>query len=126
MKRNQEIKYRGQKKQSQRLVKMFLILFPASVHIQKENTRFLCEAFFSTIGQPSMSITQCSMDHLINPAIQGQAPAYIADIPPEPDPTDTRKCLIILGHGPEVSPPILCYGINLRTIRIIICSLLAM
>lgn len=69
---------------------MFKILAPAA-HVHEENTRCgLC----STLQPPIVIHHPELLGPLNNTAIQALASAYIANIPPEPHPTDTRKYLI--------------------------------
>lgn len=71
---------------------MFKILAPAAAHVHEDSTRCgLC----STL-QPPIVIHHPELLRPLNiAAIQAQASVYIADIPQEPHPTDTRKFLII-------------------------------
>lgn len=84
--------HKNTKKQSHQQIKMFKILAPAAAHVHEDNTRCgLC----STL-QPPIVIHHPELLRPLNiTAIQAQASAYIADIPPEPHPIDTRKYLII-------------------------------
>lgn len=70
---------------------MFQILASASVQMPEENKR--CGPC-STL-QPPIVIHYPELHRpLNNAAIQAQASAYVADIPPAPHHTDTRKYLI--------------------------------
>lgn len=79
-----------------------------------EKTHSLLWGLYSTLGPTELVHQWVLHGPLNNPAIQGQAPARIVDIPPEPRPMDTRKYLITLGHWPEASPLLWCYGTNLK------------
>lgn len=84
--------HKNMKKQSHQQIKMFKILAPAAAHAQEDSTR--CGPC-STL-QPPIVIHHPEFLRPLNiAAIQAQASVYIADIPPEPHPTDTRKYLII-------------------------------
>lgn len=84
--------HKNMKKQSHQQIKMFKIPAPAAARVQEDSTRCgLC----STL-QPPIVIHHAELLRPLNiAAIQAQASAYIADIPPEPHPTNTRKYLII-------------------------------
>lgn len=84
--------HKNMNKQSHQQIKMFTILAPAAARLQEDSTRCgLC----STL-QPPIVIHHAEFLRPLNiTAIQAQASVYIADIPPEPHPADTRKYLII-------------------------------
>lgn len=81
------------KKKQHQQIKMFKVQAPAA-HVHEENTRCgLC----STLQPPIVIHHPELLGPLNNTAIQAWASAYIANIPPEPHPTDTRKYLITQG-----------------------------
>lgn len=71
---------------------MFQILAPAPVHMPKEKKR--CGSR-STLQPPIVIHHPELHGPFNNAAIPAQASAYVADIPPAPYHTDTRKYLII-------------------------------